>query len=66
VDGAGPTATRDTVPLGRVVPGFCGVTVAVKATCWLTADGLGVDTTLVVVVAWLTVAVTCGLAGLIS
>jgi hypothetical protein len=32
--------------------------VAVKATCWLTAEGLGVDTTLVEVVALIAVSLT--------
>jgi hypothetical protein len=44
---------KTTVPVGfaGVVPTLnAGVTVAVKATCWLTAEGLGEEATLVVVV----------------
>ena len=52
------TRTKDAVPVGLVAPGYCGVTVAVNATCWLTADGLGVDTTLVELVALITVSLT--------
>jgi hypothetical protein len=50
-----------TVPVGLVgvVPaGELGVTVAVKVTCWLTAEGLGKDTTLVVVPAGVTISAT--------
>ena len=39
-----------TFPVGIAVPAVkAGVTVAVKATDWLTLEGLGVDTTVVVV-----------------
>ena len=39
-----------TVPVGLAVPAVkAGVTVAVKDTCWLVAEGSGEDTTVVVV-----------------
>ena len=41
---------KTTVPVGLVAPAVkAGVTVAVKATDWLTLEGLGDDTRLVVV-----------------
>ena len=44
-----------TVPVGLAVPAVkAGVTVAVKATDWLVAEGLGVDTRVVVVPAAVT------------
>ena len=46
---------KTTVPVGRAVPAVkARVTVAVKFTAWLTAEGLGDDTRLVVVAAALT------------
>ena len=45
---------KTTFPVGLVTPEKAGVTVAVKATVWLTAEGLGVDTTVVVVEASVT------------
>ena len=48
-DGEGPTATRDTVPVGRMGPVVEGVTTAVNATCWLTVEVRDDDKTLVVV-----------------
>jgi hypothetical protein len=48
-----------TVPVGVAVPAVKpGVTVAVKDTCWLVADGLGDETTFVVVLAAVTTCVT--------
>jgi hypothetical protein len=50
-------SVKVTVPVGvvGVVPaGAAGVTVAVKVTCPLTPEALGVDVTAVVVLAWLT------------
>jgi hypothetical protein len=47
-----------TVPVGLAVPDVkSGVTVAVKATCWLTAAEAGEDATLVVVPVAITICV---------
>ena len=43
-----------TVPVGLAVPANAGVTVAVKATDWFTAEGEGLDVTAVVVPAAVT------------
>jgi hypothetical protein len=40
---------KTTVPVGTAAPENAGVTVAVKATDWLTFEGFGDDTTPVVV-----------------
>ena len=46
---------KTTVPVGLAVPAVkAGVTVAAKATCWFVAEGLGEDTTLVMVLAAVT------------
>jgi hypothetical protein len=48
-----------TVPLGLVPPAVkAGVTVAVKVTCWFTAEELGEDTSVVVVLAEVTISET--------
>jgi hypothetical protein len=47
-------SVKVTVPVGLAVPEKAGVRVAVKVTCALTADGLGVDTRVVVVAVALT------------
>jgi hypothetical protein len=65
MEGEGPMAVKDTVPVGWVVPANAGVTVARKATCWLTAEGFGVDATLVVVAVLLTTSFTALEAGLV-
>lgn len=52
--GAG-VAAKDTDPVGLAVPAVkVGVTVAVKATCWLTDEVRDDDTTLVVVLSFAT------------
>ena len=56
-----PLSSKVTVPVGVPAPGARALTVAVNVTVWPNTDGLTEDTTLVLLLAWLTVSVSVGL-----